>query len=121
MRITGAVRCVNPKAARRTEPASPADVKLPFAKLGDRAGSSRYAGALSLPRHAWSFRFLLLLILMFIAGKRAYGQETVFDVPSADILDSGRIYGELDGTVRPVDRVATFTPRVVLGMGLKWE
>lgn len=54
---------------------------------------------------------------MFIAGKRAYGQETVFDVPSADILDSGKVYGELDGTVRPVDRVATFTPRVVLGIG----
>jgi hypothetical protein len=68
-------------------------------------------------RHAWAFRFLLLLILMFIPGKRAYGQETVFDVPSADILDSGKVYGELDGTVRPVNPVATFTPRVVFGIG----
>lgn len=48
---------------------------------------------------------------------RAYGQETVFDVPSADILDKGKVYGELDGTVRPVDPLATFTPRVVVGVG----
>jgi|SRR5271154_3097424 len=47
----------------------------------------------------------------------AYGQETVFDIPSADILDKGRIYGELDGTVRPVNLIATFTPRVVAGIG----
>jgi hypothetical protein len=47
----------------------------------------------------------------------AFGQETVFDVPSADILDKGKVYGELDGTVRPVDPFATFTPRVVFGIG----
>jgi hypothetical protein len=59
----------------------------------------------------------LLLILIFFPAKRARGQETVFDVPSADILDSGKVYGEMDGTVRPVNPVATFTPRVVLGIG----
>jgi hypothetical protein len=45
------------------------------------------------------------------------GQETVFDVPSADILDRGKVYGELDGTVRVVDPYATFTPRIVVGIG----
>jgi hypothetical protein len=52
---------------------------------------------------------------------RAYGQETVFDVPSADVLDSGKVYGEVDGTVRPVDPMATFTPRVVVGIGHQIE
>jgi hypothetical protein len=47
----------------------------------------------------------------------SYGQETVFDVPSADILDKGKVYGELDGTLRPVDFLATFTPRIVVGIG----
>jgi hypothetical protein len=47
----------------------------------------------------------------------AFGQETVFDVPSADILEKGKIYGELDGTVRPIDPAASFTPRVVFGIG----
>ena len=63
-----------------------------------------------------SFKFLLLLVIV-VPVCRAYGQETVFDVPSADILDKGKVYGELDGTVRVVDPMATFTPRVVVGIG----
>jgi hypothetical protein len=43
----------------------------------------------------------VFLLLVFPAA-RAYGQETVFDIPSADVLDKGKVYGELDGTVRPV-------------------
>lgn len=61
-------------------------------------------------------KFFVLLLLVFPVS-RAYGQETVFDVPSADILDKGKAYGELDGTLRPVDFLATFTPRVVVGIG----
>lgn len=45
----------------------------------------------------------------------------MFDVPNADILDKGKVYGELDGTVRVVDPLATFTPRVVLGIGHQIE
>jgi hypothetical protein len=59
---------------------------------------------------------LAALALLACAG-RVGAQETVFDVPSADILDRGKVYGELDGTVRPVDPMATFTPRVVIGIG----
>ena len=62
------------------------------------------------------FRFLLLLLVV-LPVSRACAQETVFDVPSADILDKGKVYGELDGTLRPVDFLATFTPRVVVGIG----
>jgi hypothetical protein len=61
-------------------------------------------------------KFLLLLLIVFPVCS-ASGQETVFDVPSADILDKGKVYGELDGTVRPVDPMATFTPRFVVGIG----
>src|SRR5579863_3146694 len=59
---------------------------------------------------------LPLLVVLFPAYS-ASGQETVFDVPSADILEKGKIYGELDGTARVVDPLATFTPRVVVGIG----
>jgi hypothetical protein len=59
----------------------------------------------------------LLLLLIVFPVCSAYGQETVFDVPSADILDKGKVYGELDGTVRVVEPMATFTPRVVVGIG----
>lgn len=61
----------------------------------------------------------LLLVALPVCG--AYGQETVFDVPSADVLDKGKVYGELDGTVRVVDPLATFTPRVVVGIGHQIE
>ena len=62
---------------------------------------------------------MLLLVVFPVCG--AYGQQTVFDVPSADVLDKGKVYGELDGTVRPVDPLATFTPRVVFGIGHRIE
>ena len=64
---------------------------------------------------------MLVFLLLIFTASRAYGQETVFDVPSADVLDKGKVYGELDGTVRPVDPSATFTPRVVVGIGHQIE
>ena len=64
---------------------------------------------------------LLALLLIFFPFRGANGQESVFDVPSADVLDQGKVYGELDGTVRPVDPLATFTPRVVVGIGHQIE
>lgn len=64
---------------------------------------------------------LLALFIALFAARSAYGQETVFDVPSADILDRGKVYGELDGTARPVDPIYTFTPRVVVGIGHRIE
>ena len=67
-----------------------------------------------------SLKFFALLFI-FLPVSHAYGQETVFDVPNADILDSGKVYGELDGTVRVVDPLATFTPRVVIGIGHQIE
>ena len=70
-----------------------------------------------LRRHINCLRLSLLLILCAFPVCSAYAQETVFDVPSADILDRGKIYAELDGTLRPVDFLVTFTPRVVFGIG----
>jgi hypothetical protein len=66
------------------------------------------------------FIFPALLVALF-AAKSTRAQETVFDVPSADILDQGKVYGELDGTIRPVDLLSTFTPRVVVGIGHQIE
>ena len=70
-----------------------------------------------LPRRAVRPFKLLLLTLVLFPAARARAQETVFDIPSADILDQGKVYFEQDGTVRPVDPMATFTPRVVFGIG----
>jgi hypothetical protein len=69
---------------------------------------------------AWPPKLLMLFLLAF-PFYAACAQETVFDVPSADILDKGKVYGELDGTARPVNPVATFTPRVMVGVGSNIE
>jgi len=52
----------------------------------------------------------------------ATGQETIFNVPTTDILDRGKVYGELDVSFKPNDSVAlghfsSFVPRVVAGAG----
>ncbi|HKV24390.1 MAG TPA: hypothetical protein VJN93_07345 [Candidatus Acidoferrum sp.] len=75
---------------------------------------------MKLSRPATILRLLVLLPALF-AAQRARAQETVFDVPSADILDRGKVYGGLDGTARPVNPIYTFTPRVVLGIGHQIE
>lgn len=64
-----------------------------------------------------AFLRLLALLLLLLAGRFACAQETVFDIPSADILDKGKIYGELDGTALAHGPLFTFTPRVVVGIG----
>ncbi|MGC2105062.1 MAG: hypothetical protein WA647_08165 [Candidatus Acidiferrum sp.] len=74
-----------------------------------------------IPLTRFRFSIFFALFMVFFAAKTARGQETVFDVPSADILDQGKVYGELDGTVRPVDLISTFTPRVVFGIGHEIE
>lgn len=60
---------------------------------------------------------LALLAILAGTGARVAAQETVFDVPSADMLDRGKIYGELDGTIHHGDWESTFTPRVMVGLG----
>jgi hypothetical protein len=56
---------------------------------------------------------LIFLALSFLC----FAQETVFSVPSGDVLDRGKVYGELDVTYRPSDSMKSFTPRVVAGIG----
>ena len=74
----------------------------------------------------FSRRQLLLLrccalLVALCDAKSAHAQETVFDVPSADFLDKGKVYYEQDGTIRFQDPSATFTPRVVFGIGHQIE
>jgi hypothetical protein len=65
-------------------------------------------------------RFSSLLFALFPA-RAAFAQETVFDVPSADVFDKGKVYGELDGTAQPSAAFFTYTPRVVVGIGHQIE
>jgi hypothetical protein len=60
------------------------------------------------------YQVSLILVAMSFA---CFAQETVFNVPSGDILDRGKFYGELDVTYRPSNSLKSFTPRIVAGIG----
>lgn len=66
-------------------------------------------------------RFTVMLVFTLVFTSSLLAQETVFNVPSGDILDRGKVYGELDVTYRPSDSLKTFTPRVVVGIGHRIE
>ncbi len=68
--------------------------------------------------------FLFVILTGF--GFRANAQQTIFNVPSTDVLDRGKVYLELDATFKPnnqevVRRFSAFTPRAVFGVGRNVE
>ncbi len=67
-------------------------------------------------------------ILIQAAASTCDAQQTVFNVPSADLLDKGKVYGELDVTFKPnkdpdnvLQRFSSFVPRLVIGCGGRVE
>jgi hypothetical protein len=50
-----------------------------------------------------------------------HAQQTVFNVPNADVLERGKVYAELDGIYQHSSASGTLTPRVVVGTGGRVE
>lgn len=49
-------------------------------------------------------------------------QQTIFNVPTTDVLDKGKVYAELDASLKPSDgadvpKFSSFVPRIVIGAG----
>lgn len=65
--------------------------------------------------------FLCRFLLLMIFAASAYAQETVFNVPSGDVLQKAKAYGELDIAYKRSDGSAGFAPRFVVGIGKKVE
>lgn len=68
------------------------------------------------------------IVLLFGLSLKAQAQQTIFNIPSADVLDKGKVYGELDVSFKPnkdldnvVPRFSSFVPRVVVGAGGRVE
>ena len=62
------------------------------------------------------------LAIIFSAAMEVAGQQTVFNVPSADVLDKAKVYVELDASFKMNNQDAlrtfsSFVPRVVVGTG----
>ncbi len=62
-------------------------------------------------------RLAQMSAILAIAASSLVAQETVFNVPSADVLDRGKVYAEFDFSYRHSDDTKQFTPRVVVGAG----
>jgi hypothetical protein len=69
---------------------------------------------------AWEALLLVALLVALLAGlgaPPAHAQQTVLNVPSADVLDRGKTYMEWDATVGDTSPSAAVTPRSVNGLG----
>lgn len=71
---------------------------------------------------------LALLFVLFIhsATSPVQAQQTIFNIPSTDVLDKGKVYAELDASLKPasgseVMKFSSFVPRVVAGVGSNVE
>lgn len=71
-------------------------------------------------------RVVLALVLMVGAFTAASAQQTVFNVPTTDVLDKGKVYFEVDISAKPnnstaLSRFSSFVPRIVVGAGGRVE
>jgi len=67
-------------------------------------------------------RIAMVIFAAFWIVGAAGAQQTIFNVPSTDILGRGKVYGELDAAFKVNDQTAlnrfsSFIPRVVVGVG----
>ncbi len=60
----------------------------------------------------------VFVTLLFHLPANTCAQQTVFNVPTTDVLDPGKVYLELDVSAKPNDpQFSSFVPRVVVGVG----
>lgn len=69
--------------------------------------------------------FVLIVVVICVAGT-AHAQQTIFNVPSTDVLPRGNLYGELDVSFKPngsdvLNKFSSFVPRIVVGVGGRVE
>jgi hypothetical protein len=67
-------------------------------------------------------KYIYTCLFIFAAVYAAQTQQTIFNVPSTDVMDAGKVYVELDASFKPNDQAAletfsSFVPRVVVGAG----
>lgn len=66
--------------------------------------------------------FISGALFSLLLSVSADGQQTIFNVPTADVLSRGQVYGELDTSFKTncqeaVCRFSSFVPRMVVGVG----
>lgn len=69
---------------------------------------------------------IFALFFTLLLGIQGQAQQTIFNVPTPDVLDKGKVYVELDAAFKAdqqdqFGRFSSFVPRVVVGAGGKVE
>src|SRR5712691_7193636 len=69
---------------------------------------------------------IVSLLLLYDLLSLVQGQQTVFNVPTTDVLDKGKVYFELDISAKPnnsdaLNKFSSFVPRLVIGAGNRVE
>lgn len=69
---------------------------------------------------------VISLLSLTITPRCAQAQQTIFNVPTTDVLDRGKAYAELDAPFKPNDsravgKFSSFVPRIVVGVGTRTE
>jgi hypothetical protein len=88
--------------------------------------------ALHDPRQRGAAVLAQIAIIATIIGAALLGpaalhaQQTIFNVPTTDVLDRGKVYAELDVSLKPTDsasvnKFSSFVPRIVVGAGSRIE
>jgi len=72
------------------------------------------------------FGITALAIFLTVMCMTTQAQQTVFNVPTTDVLDKGKVYFELDVSAKlndsaAVNKFSSFVPRLVLGAGHRIE
>lgn len=67
-------------------------------------------------------RQIMFASILFGSAAFVKAQQTIFNVPTTDVLDRGKVYFELDASFKTNDQIAlrkfsSFVPRVVVGIG----
>ena len=65
---------------------------------------------------------VIALLFSMLSYSTIYSQQTIFNVPSTDVLDKGKVYAELDAAFKfnnqdAARKFSSFVPRVVIGAG----
>jgi hypothetical protein len=64
----------------------------------------------------------VMLLVLLLPVLSVHAQQTVFNVPTTDVLNRGKAYFELDGSAKPTDpKFSSFVPRLVAGAGSNAE
>jgi hypothetical protein len=94
----------------------PKKSRLPGSENGERGSVAAYQALI----------VAVFLTVVFMAPLEVHAQQTIFNVPTTDVLEKGKVYGELDASLKPtngalVSRFTSFVPRVVIGAGSRVE